>query len=149
EGIHVPSADTEKGVAIHRRVDRPSHAPTPPDEDSACDPDRPKIVRSLTLTSKRLGLTATLDLAEISGKTAIPVEYRKGRAKHNGTSPPPDDPGEPGEPPQAPAEPWPTDRIQIGLQAILLEETGYAVPEAILYYAAEKRRLRVEVNDEL
>ena len=26
EGIHVPSADTENGMAIHRRVDRPSHA---------------------------------------------------------------------------------------------------------------------------
>ena len=24
EGIHVPSADTEKGMAVHRRVDRPS-----------------------------------------------------------------------------------------------------------------------------
>lgn len=150
EGIHVPSADTEKGVALHRRVDRPSHAHQQPDEDdSSSDPDRPKTVRRLTLTSKRLGLTATLDLAEISGNTAIPVEYRKGRAKHNGTVASPDDPGESEEPPQAPAEPWPTDRIQVGLQAILLQEAGYAVPEAILYYASEKRRLRVEVNDEL
>src|SRR5579871_6417521 len=150
EGIHVPSADTEKGVAIHRRVDRPSHAPQKPDdENSDPDPARPKTVRSLTLTSKRLGLTATLDLAEISGNTAIPVEYRKGRAKHNGTVASPDDPGESEEPPQAPAEPWPTDRVQIGLQTILLEEAGYGVADATLYYAAEKRRLRVELNDEM
>jgi CRISPR-associated protein Cas1 len=146
EGIHVPSADTLKGVAVHRRVDRPSNAPKPAEED---DPEKPKAVRSLTLTSKRLGLTATLDLAEISGNTAIPIEYRKGRPKHNGTPQPPDDPGESAEPPQAPAEPWPTDRVQVGLQAILLQEAGYVVPEAILYYSAEKRRLRVEVNDTL
>jgi CRISPR-associated protein Cas1 len=30
-----------------------------------------------------------------------------------------------------------------------LEEAGYVVSEAILYYAAERRRLRVEVNDDL
>src|SRR6266436_3754754 len=144
EGIHVPSADTLKGVAVHRRVDRPSNAPKPAEDDDA-DPDKPKTVRSLTLTSKRLGLTATLDLAEISGNTAVPVEYRKGRAKHNGTVATPDDPGESEEPPQAQAEPWPTDRVQFGLQSILLEEAGYVVTEAILYYATEKRRLRLEV----
>jgi len=127
EGIHVPSADTLKGVAVHRRVDRPSNAPKPAEEDDA-DPGTPKTVRSLTLTSKRLGLTATLDLAEISGNTAIPVEYRKGRPKYNGTPQPPDDPGESDDQPQAPAEPWPTDRVQVGLQAILLQEAGYLVP---------------------
>jgi len=46
------------------------------------DPERPKVVRSLALTSESLGLTATLDLAEISGQSAVPVEYRKGRPKH-------------------------------------------------------------------
>jgi CRISPR-associated protein Cas1 len=148
EGIHVPSADTEKGMAVHRRVDRPSNASKPSDEDDS-DPDKPKTVRSLTLTSKRLGLTATLDLAEISGNTAVPVEYRKGRPKHNGCFVPPDDPGESDDQPEPPAEPWPTDRVQVGLQAILLEEAGYVVPEAILYYATEKRRLRVEVDDAL
>ncbi|HVA45775.1 MAG TPA: Dna2/Cas4 domain-containing protein [Pirellulales bacterium] len=47
----------------------------------------------------------------------------------------------------SPVEPWPTDRAQVGLQAILLEEAGYTVPEATLYYAAEKRRLVVPVDD--
>jgi CRISP-associated protein Cas1 len=142
-GIHVPSADTQKGVAIHKRVDQPSNAPEAPDDTS--DSDKPKAVRSLTLTSKRLGLTATLDLAEIAGTVAVPVEYRKGRPRHNGTLLT-DDPGESGEPPAAPAEPWPTDRVQLGLQAILLEEAGYTVQEAVLYYAAERRRLRIPVD---
>jgi len=144
EGIHVPNADTQKGVAVHKRVDKPSSAPDGAADDTG-DPDRPKAVRSLTLTSKRLGLTATLDLAEIAGMVAVPVEYRKGRPKHNGM-PLTDDPGESDEPPAAPAEPWPTDRVQVGLQAILLEEAGYTVPEAVLYYAAERRRLRIPVD---
>jgi CRISPR/Cas system-associated exonuclease Cas4 (RecB family) len=46
-------------------------------------------------------------------------------------------------------EPWPTDRVQLGLQVLLLEEAGYTVPEAYLYYAAERIRLRVEVDDAL
>jgi CRISPR-associated protein Cas1 len=144
EGIHVPNADTQKGVAIHKRVDRPSSTHDGATNDAG-DPDRPKAVRSLTLTSKRLGLTATLDLAEITGMVAVPVEYRKGRPKHNGMLLT-DDPGESDEPPAAPAEPWPTDRVQVGLQAILLEEAGYTVPEAVLYYAAERRRLRIPVD---
>ena len=59
EGIFVPSSDTEKGAAVHRRVDKPSAALEKVDESEA-DPDRPRIVRSLALTSESLGLTATL-----------------------------------------------------------------------------------------
>ena len=128
EGIHVPSDDTVEGVRIHRRVDAPSLLP---DDDEEADEDRPAVARSLTLTSPRLGLTATLDLAEIAGETAVPVEYRKGRPFH-----PRDDTGVNGS-----VEPWPTDRVQVGLQALLLEEAGYRVPNAVLYYAAERRRV--------
>lgn len=46
-------------------------------------------------------------------------------------------------------EPWPTDRVQVGLQALLLEETGYEVREAIFYYAAEKLKLQIKVDDAL
>ncbi|HXE52053.1 MAG TPA: CRISPR-associated endonuclease Cas1, partial [Tepidisphaeraceae bacterium] len=53
------------------------------------------------------------------------------------------------EPGEATVEPWPTDRVQVGLQAILLEEAGYEVREAVLYYAAERRRLRVVVDEGL
>ncbi len=143
EGIFLPSVDTEKGVAAHRRVDRPSA------EMDEAHPDRPKSIRSLTLTSKQLGLTATLDLAEISGQTAVPVEYRKGRSKRVEMPPPLDDPEDIDDPPLSRAEAWPTDRIQVGLQAILLEEAGYEVMEAVIYYAAEKLRLAVPANAEL
>jgi CRISPR-associated protein Cas1 len=143
EGIHVASEDTEEGQRIHRRVDSPSKEAVIADGD----PNAPRHVRSLTLTNPRLALTATLDLAEISGNSAVPVEHRKGRPHHlyanvaldrgNGSL---TDSG---------VEPWPTDRIHVGLQVLLLEDAGYEVPRAILYYAAERRRIEVVVDDQL
>lgn len=165
EGVFIPSVDTEQGAGVHSRVDRPSAAVEPPKakkskkssksveklEESGADPepDRPRAVRSLTLTSERLGLTAKLDLAEIEGAVAVPVEYRKGRSRRAGqAAEPTDDMME--EPTLLPGpEPWPTDRVQLGLQVLLLEEAGYIVPEGYLYYAAEKLRLRVEASDSL
>ncbi len=138
EGIHLPSADTEQGQAVHRRVNRPSARSI--DND---DPEKPKTIRSLTLTSHTLGLTATMDLTEITGKSAVPIEYRKGRPKRKTIAPPPDDPDESDDPPLSQPEAWPIDRIQVGLQAVLLKETGYEVPKTVLYYAAEKLRLEI------
>jgi len=148
EGIFVPSSDTEKGVAVHRRVDKPSAAQQKTEESEA-DPDRPKVVRSLVLTSEPLGLTSTLDLAEISGQNAVPVEYRKGRPKRVAVGPPADDCGETEQPPLSHPEAWPTDRIQVGLQAVLLDDAGYIVREAVIYYAEEKLRLSITVDDAL
>lgn len=142
EGIHLHNADTETGVSVHRRVDAPSAAP---EEDD----DRPKSVRSLTLTSQALKLTATLDLAEIQDDLAVPVEYRKGRPRSMTIVPPPDDPGEGEDPKLATVEPWPTDRVQLGLQSMLLREAGYRVQEGVIYYAAEKRRLTVPIDETL
>ena len=155
EGVYYPSADTEKGKAVHKRVDKTSAANngrgTDADgDDLPPDPDKPKSVRSLALTSQKLGLTATLDIAEINGSVAVPVEYRKGRPQYISAPPPPDDPGESASnsvPP--PAAPWPTDRVQAGLHAILLEEAGYQVPNVTLYYAAERRRIELPVIDDL
>ncbi len=122
------------------------------------EPDRPRAVRSLVLTSERLELTATLDLAEFTSPTtlleptvAVPVEYRKGRPRHLqlATGEDESDEREPGQPSLTRVEPWPTDRVQIGLQVLLLEEHGYHVPHAVLYYAAERRRLTVTVDDDL
>ncbi|HUO06743.1 MAG TPA: CRISPR-associated endonuclease Cas1 [Phycisphaerae bacterium] len=160
EGVFAPSADTEQGAGAHRRVDQPSASPPAPTsrsrktvdklEEEAVDADRPRAVRSLVLTSRKLGLTATLDLAEIEGNRAIPVEYRKGRPRRESlrAAEPVDEMMEESRLLPAP-EPWPTDRVQVGLQVLLLEEAGYSVPEAYLYYGAEKLRLRVSVDDGL
>jgi len=147
EGIHVSSEDTAQGSRLHKRVDSPSATKrrTCEDEDNA---ERPAIARSLTLTDDDLGLTATLDLTEISGDVAVPVEYRKGRPR---TLKKLGEPETPEEPDGSDDElvPWPTDRVQVGLQAILLEQAGYRVPHAVLYYAAVRRRVQIQVTDDL
>jgi CRISPR-associated protein Cas1 len=159
EGVFLPSADTEAGAGVHRRVDRPSQAPPEQGqreganveklEEQETDPDRPRAVRSLALSSERLGLTGTLDLAEIEGTRAVPVEYRRGRPRRSAQVVAPSDEMME-EPRLLPApEPWPTDRVQLGLQVLLLEEAGYTVPEAYIYYAAERLKLRVNVDDSL
>jgi CRISP-associated protein Cas1 len=145
EGIHLPNTDTEQGNLVHKRVHRPSGGMADAEQGEPSDPAKPRTIRSLTLTSATLQLTATLDLAEIDGTVAVPVEYRKGRPKRAAYAPP-DDPGEGDSPAPPAAEAWPTDRVQIGLQAILLQEAGYTVPHAILYYAAEKLRLPIAVD---
>lgn len=159
DGVFLPSSDTEQGLGVHARVDRPSQAPTAlaeraskqatPAEAPEVDPERPRSVRSLVLTSEPLGLTATLDLAEIEGTAAVPVEYRKGRPKRTAQTVEPSD--EMMEAPQSlpGPEPWPTDRVQIGLQVLLLEHAGYTVPEAFIYYAAERLKLRIVVDESL
>jgi CRISPR/Cas system-associated exonuclease Cas4 (RecB family) len=35
--------------------------------------------------------------------------------------------------------------VQVGLQSILLESSGYKVREAVIYYASEKLRLKVSL----
>lgn len=151
EGVFVPSHDTEEGARVHKRVDRPSAAKNSASmsTEEGGDSERPRIVRSLALTSERLGLTGKLDLAEITGSTAVPVEYRKGRPRRSGSKSDAVDEMMEEQLPLERPEPWPTDRVQIGLQALLLEEAGYEVHEAVLYYAAEKLRLRIDVDDSL
>lgn len=180
EGVFVPSADTEQGLGVHGRVDQPSRSPAQtgvssgvpvapaPSANSADadheptevapaaddDPQRPRVIRSLVLTSESLALTATLDLVELSGEPgsggiAVPVEYRKGRPRLIDLAADRDAELEPGQQPLARSEPWPTDRVQLGLQVLLLEAAGYSVPHAVLYYAATRARLVVPVDESL
>jgi CRISPR-associated protein Cas1 len=151
EGTFLPSTDTEKGNAVHRRVNQPSAQEDAAHEaheaHSEVDPNRPKAVRSLALTSEKLELTATLDIAELTGTEAVPVEYRKGRPMRSVLAPPPDDPDEADNQPVSGPVPWPADRVQVALQALLLEDAGYTVNRAVLYYATEKLRLDVPMTD--
>jgi CRISPR-associated endonuclease Cas1 len=147
EGIHLQSHDTEEGQRIHKRVDAPSatrrrkSAPNVDDEHA-----EPVSVRSLTLTDPALQLTATLDLAEITGSIAVPIEYRKGRPRFVANE---CDEADDETEPSSQMEPWPTDRIQVGFQALLLERAGYTVPHGVLYYASVRRRIDVIVDNAL
>ena len=148
EGVFLPSSDTEKGHVVHKKVDKPTADRRDSSEETS-HPDRPNVARSLVLTSEALRLTATLDLAEIKGTVAVPVEYRKGRPRRVDQLPSLGDATAAIESPGPTLQAWPTDRVQVGLQAILLEEDGYTVPETVLYYAAEKLRLTIPFDSAL
>ena len=51
EGILIPSADTEAGSHVHRRVDKPSKSDD--EESEPEDVGRPKVLRSLAIAYQR------------------------------------------------------------------------------------------------
>ena len=129
DGLFRHSADTLEGAAQHKRVDaRPTALP------EAGDAAEKIHARSVTLSSERLRVIATLDLVEAEGETATPVDY-----KH----------GAPREGADGVLELWPTDRVQLALQAIVLRENGYRCDEVVVFYQKTRQRVRVPVDDEL
>jgi CRISPR-associated protein Cas1 len=44
---------------------------------------------------------------------------------------------------------WDTDKMQLGLQALILRDNGYACNEGIIYYRATKQRVRLPITSEL
>jgi CRISPR-associated protein Cas1 len=142
EGIHIASEDTVAGIAKHKRVDKPSQT-TPTQIES----EHKATHRSLVLTSERLGLTATIDLVEQAGSTAVPIEYRKGSPKKSSGDGPSAKLQETED--QESLVAWPTDRIQVGLQAILLEENGYRVERCQLYYFGTNQKIDILFDNQL
>ena len=134
EGVFENSADTLDGEAKHSRVDS---GPGAMPEAERLDGESIHS-RSVTLTSERVGLTAKLDLIEsdvagADGKAVSPVDYKRGRPREIDGSP----------------APWPSDRIQIAAQALVLRDNGYSCNEGVLYYAGTKQRVRIAIDDSL
>ncbi len=134
EGVFENSTDTLDGQAKHTRVDSgPSAMPEAGEING-------KTIhsRSVTLSSERVGLTAKLDLIEsdakgTDGNAVRPVDYKRGKPHEvDGV-----------------ATPWPSDRIQIAAQALVLRDNGYSCDEGVLYYANTKQRVRITIDDAL
>lgn len=166
EGIFVENADTLEGSAQHKRVDA-GNGRLPPakkqakvdaqadaNSDATTDNYKPEVSavpnpqsemdtihsRSVSLFSDELGVSAKLDLVEstnvegdlFSAREYTPVEYKKGAPRE----------GDEGY------ELWPTDRMQLGLQMLLLRENHYPCREGIIYYREARKRVRFELDDE-
>jgi CRISPR-associated protein Cas1 len=133
QGEWSETGDTVEGKRVHGRVDKPS-APLPAPETLEADeaPTGDKIVgRSLTLSSATLGVIAKLDVAEAEDGMVKPIDYKRGRRPHIA---------------QGVYEP---ERIQVCLQALLLEENGYRVEEGAIYYAESRERVRITLDETL
>lgn len=130
EGVFVESVDTVEGTQRHQKLERKAD-PLPPAGQGG--DDRPVRSRSVSLASEELKLIATIDLVESDGTRATPVDYKKGRPRDGVDGP----------------EPWDADRMQVGVQALILRANGYRCDEAVLYYDATRQRVRVPVDARL
>jgi len=115
--------DTRIGRQVHRWVDTESGAAPLPGEGEL------RAARSVTLSSERLGVIAKLDIVEGDGDAVVPVDYKKGTPQPDGT-------------------PWPSDEVQVCLQALVLREHGYRCERAELYYAETRQRVAIELTPE-
>ncbi|GIE91583.1 CRISPR-associated endonuclease Cas4g/Cas1g [Actinoplanes regularis] len=127
QGRFATSDDVEEGRWIHRVVDEPGGDLPDPETDLECFAGRTS--RSFWITSTDLGVSAKIDIVEISDDgTVIPVDYKKGAPDRHGKA-------------------WPADEIQSVLQALLLQEAGYRVRKAEIWYAETRRRVEIPIDE--
>ena len=128
QGEWAESADTVGGAHVHRRVDREDR-PLPAAE-ALGEAERPRT-RAVTLSSRRLGLVARIDLVESDGESVVPVDYKRGKRPH------------------VAAGAYEPERVQLCVQGLLLEENGYRCTEGVLYFAESRERVRVVFDEAL
>ena len=173
EGVFVENADTLRGEAIHQRVDsgngnlpaakkkskaektttehQPAETVDGSTKETEAQNDEPETIhsRSVQMGSERLGIVAKMDLVEVRAAPAnlatdgtgdlftalevCPVDYKAGAPKE----------GEDAN------ELWDTDKMQLGLQALILRDNGYTCNEGVIYYRATKQRVRLPITSEL
>ena len=163
EDVFVENADTLRGEAIHQRVDsgngalpaakskkgktaeteKASEAAVAPTKEAQSESSEPETIhsRSVQMGSDRLGIVAKMDLVEskaekddlLSVLEVCPVDYKAGAPRE----------GEDAN------ELWDTDRMQLGLQALILRDNGYTCNEGVIYYRATKQRVRLPITPEL
>jgi CRISPR-associated protein Cas1 len=80
-----------------------------------------------------------------------PVDYKAGAPRSAPDRPieqdTPSGPG--GQPEPEGLQLWDTDKMQLGLQALILRDNGYTCNEGIIYYRATKQRVRLAITPEL
>ncbi len=127
EDIFVHNEYSAEGAAQHKRVDKEGRSAPTPDEET----EEPVVVRSITLSSERHRVTAKLDLTEFAGGIATPVDYKHGRPMS----------GDEG------LQAWPTDRVQLAVQALVLRANGYRCEEGVVFYQKTRQRVRICFDD--
>jgi CRISPR-associated protein Cas1 len=127
EGVFTESVDTVRGSLRHEKLERRNDAlPSP---ESAAAQERIHS-RSVTLSSEKHRIISKMDLIEGQDGRVTPVDYKIGSPPEHG-----------------PHEAWPPDRAQICAQALILRENGYHCDEGIVYYAGQKRRVAVPIDE--
>ncbi len=127
EGVFVENEHTVEGSIQHKRVDKEGQSAPAPDEEQ----EEPVVVRSIQLSSEEHRVIAKLDLAEFDGGCATPVDYKHGRPMKR-------DDG---------VDVWPSDRVQMAVQGLVLRANGYRCEEGVVFYQKTRQRVRVPFDD--
>ncbi|MBX3199290.1 MAG: CRISPR-associated endonuclease Cas1 [Labilithrix sp.] len=126
----VPEPDT----APAERAPRGRRSSTAEDDDNDDDAPGPPPyqARALWLSSAALGITAKIDVVEGDASGAVvPIEYKRGAA------------------PDLPEGAHLPERAQLCAQVLLLREHGYSCGHGEIYFARTRRRVRIEIDEEL
>lgn len=131
DGLFRHNEHTVEGTARHARVDAKTDSLP---KVNAADASLHFHARSVTLSSERLQVVAKLDLVEVAGVKATPVDYKKGA---------------PREMQDGSLSAWEPEQIQICLQALLLRDNGYETSEGIIFFWETRQRVVIPISDEL
>jgi CRISPR-associated protein Cas1 len=151
EGEWSDNLETMEGTFGHRRVDqapkrakrandqgqssddKPEQSGESPNgsEDRALKTETPIHTRSLMLSAPAEGLLAKLDLLELEGMEATPVDYKRGKA------------------PAIPEGAYEPERVQLCAQGLILRANGFQCDRGVLYFIGSKKRVTIEFTDEL
>lgn len=110
-------------------TDAPAPDPTP--DELAFDKCKTLHARSLLLSAPGEGLIAKMDLVEVDGPEATPIDYKRGKA------------------PDLPEGAYEPERVQLCAQGLILREAGFRSDRGVLYFIASKKRVTIEFDDNL
>jgi CRISPR-associated protein Cas1 len=178
EGVFVENADTARGSAIHEKVDRGKGALLRAKKKAGSEAEEPGVEsqttaepsagepggeaapdgeaepptetihsRSAMMSSVRLDVVAKMDLIEVKVKarcaddffavreaqSVTPVDYKAGAPRQGADG----------------NELWDADKMQLGLQILILRDNGYVCDEGVIYYRMTKQRVRLEMTPTL
>ncbi len=127
EGEWADSEDTVKGRRAHARVDKGRGHLASAEELE----EEGAQVRSVTMASERLGVIAKMDVLDVRDGVVTPVDFKKGKRPH------------------VAAGVYEPERVQVCVQAMILEDNGYEVDAAAIWYVGSRERVRVNLDDDL
>lgn len=130
ENIFQQNADTVEGGYVHRVADQPTRLDELKD---AIELPEDSVIRSMHIESDTYGLVGIVDLIETRAGGVTVIDYKKGAAWRDAHGN------------RIAKEP---DAVQVVAYALLLRENGHIPREAFIYYAAEKRRVPVDISEE-
>jgi CRISPR-associated protein Cas1 len=159
QGEFRENLETREGTFGHRKVDKPTRKSfalpqSSGDEDDSSrdarlDADAAEIdvqeqplppgalpadslaARALLLSAPSEGLIAKLDLIELAGYRAVPIDYKRGTIPENAH------------------QAWEPERVQLCAQGLILKANGYECDYGELYYIESRSRVKVWFDDAL